>query len=189
MNIENGTLTVNGQSVVLPAIQADAKVRVWSVPLTYRGNGLFVAVILSGQPDEIPACSLADTEYLGELDYPAAEAHKLEAAKAAKLVEINAACERALATLTSTYPPGELQSWPQQVQEAAAFLLDPPDPTPLLSAIAEVRGLTVADLAARVQAKAEGYAAYSGAIIGKRQAAEDLLGKADTLEGVGAIVW
>lgn len=189
MNIENGTLTVDGQSIVLPEIQADAKVRVWSVPLEYRDNGLFVAVDLSGQPVEIPACSLADARYLGELDYPAAEAHKLEAAKATKLVEINAACELALAGLTSTYPPGELQSWPQQVREAAAFLLDPPGPTPLLAAIAEVRGLTVADLADRVQAKAVGYTTYSGAIIGKRQAAEDLLGKAETLEEVGAVVW
>ena len=189
MNIENGTLTVNGQTVALPLTQADATVRVWSVPLEYRGNGLFVVVSLPGQPDEIPACSLADAEYLGELAYPAAEPHKLDAAKAAKLVEINAACELALAALTSTYPPGELQSWPQQVQEAAAFQLDPPGPTLLLAAIAGVRGLTVADLAARVQAKAEGYAAYSGAIIGKRQAAEDLLEQAENLEEVGVIVW
>lgn len=189
MKIENGTLSVNGQTIALAVIQADAKVRVWSVPLAYRENGLFVAVILPGQPDEIPACSLVDTEYLGELQYPAAELHKLEAAKAVKLIEINAACELALADLTSTYPPGELQSWPQQVREAAAFLLDPPGPTLLLSAIAEVRGLTVADLAGRVQAKAEGYAAYSGAIIGKRQAAEDLLDEAETPEEVSAIVW
>jgi len=40
-----------------------------------------------------------------------------------------------------------------------------------------------------VQAKAEGYAAYSGAIIGKRQAAEDLLDNAESLEEVAAIVW
>jgi len=189
LNIENGTLTVNGQTVVLPAIQADALVRAWSVPPEYRENGLFVAVILPGQPAEIPACSLADTEYLGELEYPAADSHKLEAAKAAKLVELNAGCERALSSLTASYPPGELQSWPQQVQEAAGLLLDPPAAAPLLSAIAEVRGLTVAELAGRVQEKAVSYAAYSGAIIGKRQAAEDLLDKADTLEEVGAIVW
>lgn len=189
MNIENGILTVNGQSIVLPVIQVDAKVRVWSVPLEYRENGYFVAVDLPAQPVAIPACSLAATQYLGVLPYPAAETNKVVAAKATKLVEINAACEQALNALTSTYPPGELQSWPQQVQEAAVFLLDPPGATPLLSAIAEVRGLTVEDLATRVQEKAVGYAAYSGAIIGKRQAAEDLLDKADTLEEVGAIVW
>lgn len=189
MKIENGTLTVNGQPVVLPAIQADAKVRVWSVPLAYRENGLFVAVILPGQPGEIPACSLADTEYLGELDYLAAEAHKLEAAKAAKLVELNAGCERALSSLTASYPPGELQSWPQQVKEAADLAADPQAETPLLSAIATARGLTVAELAERVRLKAEAYAQLSGSAIGRRQALEDLLALAQTLEDVGAVVW
>lgn len=189
MNIENGTLTVNGQRIALPDIQADATVCVWSVPLDYRDNGLFVAVNLPGQPQEIPACSLADTQYLGKLDYPAAEAHKVAAAKAAQRVLINAACELALSELTSTYPPGELQSWPQQVQEAAALQLTPPGATPLLAAIAEARGLAVGELAARVQEKAQGYATLSGAIIGKRQALEDLLDKAETLEQVGGITW
>lgn len=189
MQIENGILTLDGQSVVLPVIQADAKVRIWAVPTDYRENGLFVAVDLPGQPQEIPACDLAATQYLGVLDYPAADTNKVAAAKSAKLVEINAGCERALNALTSTYPPGELQSWPQQVQEAAGLLLDPPGAAPLLSAIAEARGLPVAELATRVQEKATGYATYSGAIIGKRQASEDLLDKAETLEEVGAIVW
>ena len=189
MKIENGILSVNGQAIALADINVDGLVRVWSVPLEYRENGLFVAVILPGQPDEIPACSLDAANYLGEIKYEASASHRLAAAKVAKLAQINSACDLALAALTSTYPPGELQSWPQQVQEAAAFLLDPPGPTLLLSAIAEVRGLTVADLAARVQAKAEGYAAYSGAIIGKRQAAEDLLDNAESLEEVAAIVW
>ena len=189
MNIENAILGVLGKAVTLPVIQADALVRVWSVPVDYREDGLFVAVILPGQPDEVPACALGDTVYLGELKYLAADSHKLDAAKAAKLVALNAGCELALAALTSTYPPGELQSWPQQVQEASGLQLDPKADTPLLSAIAEVRGLTVEDLAGRVQSKAVDYAAHSGAIIGKRQAAEDLLDKAESPEEVAGIVW
>lgn len=189
MKIENGTLTVNGQTVVLPAIQADALVRVWSVPPEYRENGLFVAVILPGQPDEIPACSLTATKYLGELVYPAAESHKLEAAKAAKLVELNAGCERALSILTASYPPGELQSWPQQVKEANDLTANPEAETPLLSAIAKARGLAVVELVERVRLKAEAYAQLSGSAIGRRQALEDLLALAQSLEDVGAIVW
>lgn len=189
MNIENGTLTVYGQTVVLPAIQADALVRVWSVPPEYRENGLFVVVKLPGQPDEIPACSLADTQYLGELEYPAAESHKLEAAKAAKLVELNAGCELALSSLTASYPPGELQSWPQQVKEADDLAANPQAETPLLTAIATARGLTVAELVERVRLKAEAYAQLSGSAIGRRQALEDLLALAQTLEDVGGIVW
>ncbi|MFB6399273.1 hypothetical protein [Pseudomonas putida] len=189
MNIENGTLTVNGQSIELPAIQADARVRVWAVPLDYRENGLFVAVFLPGQPDEIPACSLADTEYLGELEYPAAESHKLEAAKAAKLVELNAGCERALSILTASYPPGELQSWPQQVKEADDLAANPQAETPLLSAIATARGLTVVEMVERVRLKADAYAQLSGSAIGRRQALEDLLELAETVEQVEAIAW
>lgn len=189
MNIENGTLTVNDQAVALPLTQADAIVRIWSVPLEYRENGLFVAVNLPGQPEEIPACSLADTQYLGQLVYPAAESHKLEAAKAAKLVELNAGCERALSSLTASYPPGELQSWPQQVKEADDLTANPEAETPLLSAIATARGLTVAELVGRVRLKAEAYAQLSGSAIGRRQALEDLLALAQTLEDVGAIGW
>jgi len=189
MQIENGTLTINGQSVALPVIQADAKVRVWAVPTDYRANGLFVAVDLPGQPQEIPACDLAATQYLGVVDYPAADTDKLAAAKNAKLVAINAACEIALGELTSTYPPGELQSWPQQVQEAAALQLDPPGAAPLLTVIAETRGVPLALLAERVQDKAISYAHGSGAIIGKRQALEDRLGAAVTLADVGEIAW
>ncbi|MFJ4141405.1 hypothetical protein [Pseudomonas sp. NPDC089734] len=189
MKIDSGVLSVSGQTITLPLVHADALVRVWSVPPEYRENGLFVAVVLPGQPGEIPACSMAETEYLGELEYKAAEAHKLEAAKVAKLAQLNAGCELELMALTNTYPSGELQSWPQQVQEATALLLDPKASTPLLSAIADARGLTVKDLAERVQSKAAGYATYSGAIIGKRQAAEDLLDKANSLEEVEAVAW
>lgn len=189
MKIENGTLTVNGQSFALPAAQADARVSVWVVPLDYRESGVFIAVNLPGQPAEIPACSPADAEYLGELDYPAAEANKLEAAKAAKLVELNAGCERALSSLTASYPPGELQSWPQQVKEAADLAADPQAETPLLSAIATARGLTVVELAERVRLKAEAYTQLSGSAIGRRQALEDLLALAQTLEDVAGIVW
>lgn len=189
MNIENGTLTVNGQTVALPLTQADAIVRIWSVPLEYRENGLFVAVNLPGQPDEIPACAQANAKYLGELNYPAAESHKLEAAKAVKLVELNAGCERALSSLTVSYPPGELQSWPQQVKEADDLTANPEAETPLLSAIATARGLTVTELVGRVLLKAEAYAQLSGSAIGRRQALEDLLALAQTLEEVGAIVW
>ncbi|MCV4272282.1 hypothetical protein OH710_06470 [Pseudomonas capsici] len=189
MKVENGVLIIGNQHIELPLIHADALVRVWAVPSDYRENGFFVAVILPGQPDEIPACSLGDTQYLGELTYPAAEPNKLAAAKAARLLFINEACDLSLTALTSTYPAGELQSWPQQVQEATALLLDPSNATPLLSAIADARGLTAVELASRVQAKAEGYAKYSGAIIGKRQALEDQLDRAETLPDIEVIVW
>lgn len=190
MKVENGSLVFDdGRVIVLPDIQVDAVVRVWVVPAEYRDSGVFSAVILPGQLPEIPACSPADAQYLGELPYPAPDAGKLLAGKASKLGELNAACERALGELSSAYPPGELQSWPQQVQEAEALLRDPPGAAPLLTVIATTRGVPLTELAQRVRDKAVAYAEFSGAVIGKRQRLEDELDAAETIEAVGAISW
>ena len=99
--------------------------------------------------------------------------------RAAKIDEINVAAGRALAVLTASYPAGEVSSWGQQIAEAEALVLDPSAPAPLLLAIAEARGIAVADLAARVRAKWSAYAAASGEIIGRRQALEDAIDAVD----------
>ncbi|CAB5521273.1 Uncharacterised protein [Pseudomonas putida] len=189
MKVENQTLVIDDQRIALPAIEADAVVNVWAVPLEYRDSGYFVAVKLPGQPEEIPACSPADAVWVGEVPYPAPEVHKVAAAKAARLKAINAQCEAELAVITATYPTAELQSWSQQVQEAAVLKLDPPGDTPLLDAIAQARGIDVVDLAQRVRDKAKLFAQASGALIGRRQAAEDRLDAAQTLEAVEVVQW
>jgi len=193
MKIENGYLvvTVDGveKTVPLPTVAADAKVKAWSVPADYRADGLFVAVTLPGQPEEVPACDMTASEYLGELVLAAGDAGKLEAAKAAKLEEIKTACNTDVAALAAGYPESEVQSWTQQVKEAEALALNPAAPAPLLTAIAVARGLPVAELGARVLAKMAGYAAVSGALIGRRQAAEDLVGLAATPEDLSSIAW
>ena len=113
----------------------------------------------------------------------------LNAAKAAKLTEINAECQKAVAALAADYPDSEVQSWPQQVKEATALSADPQADAPLLTAIATARGLPVAELASRVLGKMNAYAAASGALIGRRQAAEDLIDVAATPEDVAGIAW
>jgi hypothetical protein len=64
MKIENGSLVVTVQgvekTVPLPTVAADAKVKAWAVPADYRADGLFVAVTVKGESEEIPACDLAD---------------------------------------------------------------------------------------------------------------------------------
>lgn len=191
MKIEHNTLIVTvadvETTVPLPFVATAAKVKAWRVPTEYRENGLFVAVTERGQVEEIPACDLAAMEYLGEIELPADAAARLAAVKATKLAEINAACDAAVAALAAAYPEREIQSWPQQVKEAEALAGDAAAPAPLLAAIAEARALPVADLGARVLAKMVAYAAASGALIGRRQAAEDLLGLAETPEDVAAI--
>ena len=193
MKIENGSLvvTVNGleKTVPLPTVAADAKVKAWAVPADYRADGLFVAVTVKGESEEIPACDLSACEFLGELELDAGDDAKLEAVKAAKRLEINDACNAAVASLAASYPEREIQSWPQQVKEAEALTNNAEAATPLLAAIADARGLPVAELASRVLGKMNAYAAASGSLIGRRQAAEDLIDLAASPEDVASIAF
>lgn len=105
---------------------------------------------------------------------------------------INAACESAIAAIRAGYPEGEVLSWPKQEAEARAFVADANAPTPLLDALATARELNKAELAARVIAKADAFAALSGQLIGRRQRLIDqldALGEDATAEQVAAVVW
>ena len=189
MKIENHTLILGETLLPLPHLATPATVDVWTVPTDYRADGYFVAVTPAGRPPEIPACAMADTEYLGQLALAPDDDALLDAARQAALARINAACSAALAALAASYPDGEVTSWAQQVREAEALAHDAEADTPLLSAIAGARGLTVAVLAERVQAKAAAYALASGALIGRRQAAEDRIAAAGTLDQVQEVTW
>lgn len=109
-------------------------------------------------------------------------------AKAAKLSEINKAADKIMAALISTYPDREISTFDKQEAEARAYMADPTAPTPLLSALAKARGLSMDELVKRVIAKADTFAAASGYIIGQRQALEDQLDTCKTLEEVQSIV-
>lgn len=109
-------------------------------------------------------------------------------AKAAKLSEINKAADKIMAALVSTYPDREISTFDKQEAEARAYMADPTAPTPLLSALAKARGLSMDELVKRVIAKADAFAAASGYIIGQRQALEDQLDTCKTLEEVQSIV-
>lgn len=189
MKIENAVLIAGSARIELPQLATDTVVHVWRVPAEYRENGLFVAIDQPGQPGEIPACDSQQVEYLGALDYPAGQDEALRAAKRRKLEEINGLCNAELDAFSSTYPAGEVQSWPQQVKEAEALAVDPAAPAPLLAAIAAERGITVADLASRVHVKMDAYAQLSGTLIGRRQAAEDQIDAATTLAELEGITW
>lgn len=111
----------------------------------------------------------------------------LEEVKAAKLSEINAAADRAIGTLTVTYPDREISTFDKQESEARAYAADATASTPLLSALAQARGISLLDLVERVLAKADILAMASGSIIGQRQALEDRLDTCTTVEDVQAI--
>lgn len=193
MQIQDGNLVVEVEgstmTVPLPEVATAAKVKAYLVPEAYRPGRLFVSVTVPGQPEDVPACSQDLVELLGEDILEASDAAILNAAKAAKLTEINAECQKAVAALAADYPDSEVQSWPQQVKEATALSADPQSDAPLLTAIAAARGLPAAELASRVLGKMNAYAGASGALIGRRQAAEDLIDVAATPEDVAGIAW
>lgn len=96
-------------------------------------------------------------------------------AKAKKLREINEKCDVMLKALTATYPDVELLTFDQQKEEAKAHQNDPTADCPLLAPLAVARGISLDDLCNRVLLKATAFSAASGAIIGQRQAMEDIL--------------
>lgn len=119
----------------------------------------------------------------------AAPPPSLDAAKAAALRQINAAATDAIATIAATYPQFEIDTWQDQEAEARAWLADNAAPTPTLSPIAAARGITMADLCARVIAKADAYRPAVAAVIGQRQALEDAIAAAASVSAVQAITW
>lgn len=109
--------------------------------------------------------------------------------KTAKLEEINMAANAAISALTATYPDREISTFDKQEAEARAYVVDPATAkTPLLSALAQARGIELPELVRRVIAKADAFAVASGSIIGQRQALEDHLDTCTTVEEVQAIV-
>lgn len=105
-----------------------------------------------------------------------AEYNKPENVRIRKYAEINEGCEAALAALTATYPDRELLTFDKQEAEARAYLSDPSSATtPILTAIAQGRGIPVDELAQKIIAKADAFALASGALIGQRQWYEDAL--------------
>lgn len=112
----------------------------------------------------------------------------LDEHKAAKLKEINEACDAALASLTASYPSSELLTFDKQEVEARALLANPDAATPFLTPLASARGMTTTELARKVVAKADAFTAASGYVIGLRQKDEDALKVAQTAEDVAAIV-
>ncbi|MAR74350.1 hypothetical protein [Halomonas sp.] len=113
----------------------------------------------------------------------------LDHAKATTIRRINAAYEAELASIRSEYPESEQMTWDKQEREARAFLADSATATPLLDAVATGRGMDKAELATRIIAKADAWIQASGLATGKRQALEDQVKAAETVEAVEAISW
>lgn len=73
------------------------------------------------------------------------------------------------------YPQTEIESFYRQEKEALAWQADHNTPTPMLSQIARVRGVSLEVLIEKVIEKSAQFAVAIGIIIGQRQAFEDRL--------------
>lgn len=111
----------------------------------------------------------------------------LTALRVLKQSEIRDVAEAALAPLKAEYGATEIATWDQQYAEAQAVTADSGAEVPLLTAIAQARGQSVADLAARVIANRAAWVAVSGHVVGQRLAYQDRLDAAATPEEVQAI--
>lgn len=113
----------------------------------------------------------------------------ISAEKSAKLAEINAKAQafvNQLAHLDET-PEFERETWPIQREEAKAWQIDPHATTPTLALIAQVRGVPLDVLRQKAFEKAMAYQTVAAVVAGQRQAYEDRLNMAETLEQIQAI--
>lgn len=82
---------------------------------------------------------------------------------------------------------GEMAGWPIKLAEARAFMADPANAqTPMLSAEASARGVTVADLVAKVGGNSARFASLEAAIGGTDGRHRDALSKLTTFEAVAS---
>ena len=121
----------------------------------------------------------------------------LDEAKAAKIAEIQAASNAALATLEAGYTQGEVKSFDRQRQGALDIIAG--DTTTAdaqyVAALAAARAAagdaecTTAWLAQRIKDNADTAAAYTIAILGKQQGLEVRVRAAQTVLDLEAVTW
>lgn len=112
----------------------------------------------------------------------------IDAARDAKLKEINTSYNAATSALVATYPQTELLTFDKQEAEARAWTADHAAGTPLVDMLAAGRQMDKAELVRRIIAKADAFALAAGYLTGQRQRYEDMLAAAQTAEAVAAIV-
>lgn len=113
----------------------------------------------------------------------------LEEQRTAAMERVNNGYQAELSAVLSTYPESETLTWDKQDQEARAWAADSSAATPHLDAIAAGRGMGKAELVSRILAKSDAWIQASGSATGKRQALEDQVGAATSLDEVSNIHW
>lgn len=123
------------------------------------------------------------------IEAPAEPEKDLQRARLAKLTEAARAAQAFIeqAAGLNTVPQFERDSWATQALEAQAWAADNNAPTPVLAGIARARGVHVDILRQKALAKTRAFAALTASVAGQRQAYEDAITAADSLEALERI--
>ncbi|WP_237052325.1 hypothetical protein [Mannheimia granulomatis] len=113
----------------------------------------------------------------------------ISAEKSAKLAEINQQAQAFVNDLAKydETPSFERDTWLEQAKEAKAWVEDPTAETPTLTLIAQMRGIPLDTLRQKAYEKAMAYQTVAAIVAGQRQAYEDRLNAAESLEQIQAI--
>ena len=105
--------------------------------------------------------------------------------KAQKISAIRAKFDGLVAGLKTDAAPYEVETWAVQTAEYSAWVANNATPTPYVSALAAARGMTLADLMAKIGAKVAGLASIQGA----QHALEAAVNAATTQDELDAVVF
>jgi hypothetical protein len=94
-----------------------------------------------------------------------------------------------LSTLAGPYQGPERETWSIQMTEAEAWLINMQAPTPLLTALAVNRGITIDALVGKVMENVQLFRAVSGVILGQQQALLDRIYTTQNITDLLAITW
>jgi len=112
---------------------------------------------------------------------------EFEKAKKAKIQAINDLFKVETATIKSGVMQEEVDTFNTQEREALAYQIDSSTIVPLLTELANIRGITVSELALRVIAHAAAYKNAMGQVMGKKHSFEDEIKLATTIEDLYTI--
>jgi len=107
----------------------------------------------------------------------------------AKQGQILQAYESECSAIKAGYPETEILSWTKQEEEARKYIADNTAAVPLITALANERGIDLAGLSALIIQKADAYALAVGTITGKRQRLEKQIEESTTPEELNTISW
>lgn len=81
----------------------------------------------------------------------------------------------AMQLVAAPYSAAERETWFSQIQEADAWLADPTAATPLITSLAQSRGISLSELVTKIKENDNIFRATIGSLLGQQQAELDAL--------------